>query len=503
MRSEILRLERINCRQDNKMLLKSARLNVLDAEVIGVVGMNYSGKSTLVGVAAGLTTQYEGCVVYLGKKQIITSPEHANRLGIFYVQPKSMLIERLTIEENMLIAPDKGGDMLVNRARSRTAIEQLFTQLGLWFRLDTPVAGLSFYQKFLIELARGVLCGARLIFIDSMLDGFSQQMLEQLKALFRSLSAMGVSLVLVDSGIRYLKPYCARVFVMRKGMMVGVLDRENLNEDTVVSMMLGYDMRSLKRPFPEQPSESSPGDVLMRWRNVRYKNVLHSLSFDVLSGEVVGLLNINKSSGDAVAEILTDAEDDVYGEILMRGERLRLLTAESTRKLGVAVMPAESPVFPNLTLDENISIAALRLHSRMGLFFNRRALRFEMNELIDEFLSGNAPLHTTREGMPGNRFFLRKVALCRTLISHPHLIVWMHPTLNMDDLMAAEIIGDVQKVRKKGIAQLIISTDAEFLLLVCNRILIVNYGTVERAFTITAASRDELLRQYGRSLKDL
>ena len=501
-RREILRIDRISSACDRQAVLKSARLNLLEGEIVGLAGLNDSGKTTLVGVAAGFTTQYEGTFLYLGKPTRLSSAEQAKRLGIYYIEQQSMLLDRLTIEENMLLAPGRGSSVLLHRAEGLLQVKGLFSELDLRFDLDAPAGSLTFYQKFLVELTRDVLSGAKVIIVDGVLGDLSAQMLESARALFRKLAARGIGLVLVGTGIRQLEPCCDRLFVMRGGMTVGILPRSMWSEDLIVSMMLGHDVKgSLRRTQAEPPP---PGrEVLMAWEQVYYKGVLRGIDFEVCRGEILGVLNVNKGSGAAIAEVLTEAQDEVRGRICFEGRPLDYLTTDRTRARGIAVMGEDCPLFPNLSLEENIGIAALEAHTRLKLFINRRTLRYQIGELIDAFLRSDAQPFLVHPSLSDDRLFRRKVALCRTLISGARLVVMMHPTLNMDALMAEQLAADILKTRRMDVTQMIVSTDAEFLLGVCSRILIVNHGVVESAFSITGAAHGDVMRQYGDYIKGL
>ena len=502
MNNEILRMEQICAWSNAKPILRSARFTLLAGEIVGVVGMNYSGKSALMGVAAGFTTEYTGRL-YLDDKPIhIPSSDQAKRLGIHYIEHQSMLIDRLTIEENILIAPGHS-NAIIHRNESRLDIGRLFEALGMDFHPDEPVAQLTFYQKTMLEVARGVHSGARVIILDGVLNEFSLQMFDEFARLCEKLRAMGISLVLVDNGIRYLKPFCDRIFVMREGMTAGILENKNLSDETVVSVMLGYKVRADKgaqRSFLPRTDRMRP---LLEWQHVHYKNMLHDVSFVVREGETFGLLNVNKQSGTAIKEVLTDARQPTRGKIIFDAKPLKYLTSEHTMRRGLAVLPDEGKVFANFTLEQNISIAAVRHHSRMGMFFNRRKLHYDAVELIDTFLRDMGSIGFEQNAVPDNRMLQRKVMLCRMLIARPKMIVMMHPTLNMDELMKDEVAKDIKRVHDRGVTMMLISTDVEFLLSVCDHVAIVNSGTVENDYIVTEETRTELLNQYGRYIREL
>lgn len=500
MKQELLRMEHIESYKGSKQVLRYAKINLFTDETIGIAGLNYSGKSTLAGAIAGFHPHEKGTIYYCEKETRFSSIHQSRKAGIYYIQEKSSLIPQFSIADNLFLTPQKK-EVILHREQYRKKTNDILSLLGIKEQADTTAKYLSAKYKLLTEIGIAVLNEAKIIILDNVLNKLPESSLEELKGTFQMLNSLHISIILIETGLKYLKPYSGRIFIMRNGMTVAELDQQEFEDPISVSLLTG-------EPFHQ---EFVPADVityfnkkpLLSFHNIRYKNILHKMSFEIFEGETAGILNVNKSSGNAIAALLSGTASRDEGQIFLNGIPTDYRFAEDSIVSGVAVLQEKEHIFRNFSIEENITLTALKKQKKTFARMNGSELKYISGELFHQYIKPQNHKLYIGDPVPNNRLIEKKVAFCRALASQPKLLVYCNPTQKMDVFSKKAVYDDITSLKLKKITTVVISSDVWELLQVCERIIIINEGIVDRQVPVTKENKNWLIHKFGDQIKNI
>lgn len=502
MNKEILRMEEIESYYGGERILNGARLNLFQDEIIGVTGVNYSGKSALAGGIAGFYPYANGRT-FLEEHEIkILSIEQARNVGIFYIQKKSSLIEDFTVLENLFLNVG-ARSILIQKKQIHLQCLEIMELLGIQAEISEKVETLSFKNRILVEIAKAIVYNVKILILDDVLNGMSKDALQWLAGIFLMLKSLHIGIILIDNSFSYLKPFCQRLFIMRDGKTVAVLSEQEMKEDNIISYMIGRPMETREEVIRETVTEKKNQETLLQFQNIYDCGILHGLSFQVERDTITGILNMNKHSGEALEALFLGCAVPQSGSIFLEGKEIFLESAEQALKLRIAVVPEYDRIFDELSIEENIMMSAYKKNSSFLGRLDDNEMKYLTGELFTDFIMNVYPSCEADELVPENRLIRKKVSICRAVSTAPELIVLVNPTRSLGEVFRNQIYEDMMLMKKKKISLLLISSDVKELLQVCDKIIVVNQGKAGSVFYVTDQNREELFQMYGESLKNL
>lgn len=500
MKHEILRMEKITTYSGGLKLLDHAKLNLFEGEVLGIAGLNCSGKSALVGGINGLFPYAEGVTYYFEKQIRISSVSEANSIGIFSIQSNFGLIPRFSIAENIFLKGNNRKSFFCNARYYRQQSRDILQKMGVGLSPDTPVKYLSYYEKILVEICKAVANKAKIIILDSMLSALSKNKIPFFIRIFQILKDSGISVILIEPKINLIKLFYDRLFVLRKGCTVGELKPEEFNDNKVISLMLGCPIEDGDVKTPLQGA--SEADIILSFKNVYFNHTLKGLNFDVYRNEITGILNMNKVSGAAIEGLLSGEWQPESGNIWLNDRTVKLKNTRVALKNGIGVVSEEEFLCDEMNLQENILLSAIVKKGRVFGSFGKKEFKYLKNEMISEYISRGKEIVTGEEALPVGWRMRKKVAFCRALASEPEIMVLMNPTQHIDVISKNELYEDIGSLKKRGISVLIISADIEELISICDRMIVVQNGNAIDSLCINAENVTRIIKKYGYYLKE-
>jgi len=501
MKNEILRMENIQSCKNDRRILNYAYLNLFDSETVGIVGLNNSGKSTLAGAIAGFFPHEKGSVYFCEEKVHFKTVRQAREAGIFYIQETSSLIEQFSIVENMFLNMVELPDMFLHKKSQCEQTEEILSFFQIQEDVNTPVAYLSIKNRLLVEIAKAVMHDAKIIILDNVLNKLSESSLAEFNTLFALLNSLHRGILLIDAGPKNLKPFCDRIFIMREGKTVAVLDRDEIEDDLMVSLMTGEKFIEKDKLIPSNTEVDS--QPLLHLKQIEYRDILHGIDFQISKKETVGILNVNKHSGSAIAELFMGAEEKYNGSIIYKGKEVFYTSPEHAVKDRIIVIPEKDLIFWDFTIEENITFTAIKNQRKFWGGMNEAELKYISSELFSKYIK-QLKLRLHLQGyVPKNRLVQKKIVLCRALAADPDILMIQNPTLNMDLFSKQRIYEDINQLKKTDITLLIISQDIRELLQVCDRVVVVNDGVVEEQIPVTEKHSKLLIHKFGNQIKKM
>jgi ABC-type uncharacterized transport systems, ATPase components len=450
-------------------------------EVHALLGENGAGKTTLMNVLYGLYTKDEGEIYVDGSRVEIRSPKDAIRLGIGMVHQQFKLIPRHTVLENVVLGLREAGFVL-NYRKLREVLVSTIKEYGWNLDPDAYVWQLTASQKQQVEILKLLVRKARVLILDEPTSILTPQETAQLFESIRSMAAQGMGVVLVTHKLEEVMRVCDSVTVMRRGRVVAVRRREELNAEELVTLMVG---RSIDQTYrvTARPREERVLEV----RNLRVLDdrgavAVRDVSFHVMRGEVFGIAGVSGNGQDELLEAIYGLRKVVSGKVYLNGKDVTNLPTRELVREGVSMIVPEAVkgVGLGLTVAENLLLKCYRYEpfSKWGLL-RKRFIEESAKELVERLKIVTRSVHAKASTLSGGN--LQRLIVARELFANPGrqtpvLLLASHPTKGLDVAATDYVRRLILSVRDSGAAVILLSDDLEELIALSDRIGVMYKG---------------------------
>jgi ribose transport system ATP-binding protein len=458
--------------------LSSIDVDIREGEVLGLVGANGAGKSTFIRLLAGLISPDSGTITLDGNRTEIHNPSEASELGFSFIHQELNLVPRFSSVENMTLGRPKPRRMgLIDWSTVRGEVEDVAARLGAEFDLDIPVEDLSVADRWLVSIGRALIGEARLIAMDEPTASLSAEESERLFQIVRDLSSHGIAILYVSHRLEEILQLCHRVTVFKDGRKVITRAAADLDKRQLVEAIVGAE-------FVDQeivPATPRQGSVVLDVNNVRSGNMVRGVSFQLHEGEVLGLAGLVGAGRTELARLIFGADRLDGGEIRLDGGALRLRTPADATRAGICLVPEERRS-QGIVIDRSISFninlpsfRALRWAKSLPLL-NMGEARLQATKVADrlqiKMSHVDAPV---RELSGGNQ---QKVVIGKWLGRKPRVLILDEPSRGVDVGARAEIHHIVRETAEAGAGAIVISSEIEELVGLCDRVLVMAEGKI-------------------------
>lgn len=468
-------------------------LAVRPGEIHALLGENGAGKSTLVKIIYGVLHADEGQMLWDGAPVRVNDPKAARALGIGMVFQHFSLFDSMSVLENIALGVDRVPDMAALAERVRTVSHAY----GLPLDPDRLVHTLSVGERQRIEIVRCLLQNPRLLIMDEPTSVLTPQEVARLFATLRQLAAEGCSILYISHKLQEIQALCERATILRGGKVVATCDPRQETAASMAQLMIGAELRTLARRGVAG-SRGAPRLVVEHLdlpAEGPHEVELKRIGLEVRAGEIFGIAGV---AGNGQAELMLALSGERLaahgGMIAIDGRPVGRMDAARRRELGLCCVPEERnghAAVPEMSLVEN---ALLSAHGRMGLVsggFLRlgKAERFaaQIVQAFDVRTPGTGTLARSLSG--GN---LQKFVVGREILQEPTVLVVAQPTWGVDAGAAAAIHEALSKLAARGCAVLVISQDLDELLMLTDRLAVINVGLLSDPLPTARASVEEI-----------
>lgn len=477
-------------------VLQGLDLTFRPGRVMTVMGENGAGKSTLFKVLAGQTRPSGGALYMDGAKLDLTSPRTAHHNGIYLVPQEPMLMPELTVAETMFVGrlPVKGSILKrVDWATARRQAAGVLSDLGLDIDVSHKARTLSIAQQQLVECAKALLHGCKTIFFDEPTSPLTSREVENLFGLMRRLTQDGCTLGFISHRMDEVMDISDDIAVLRDGRLVENVERPAFNRQQLLSKMVGREIKEVARRSGSSASSTVALDVKDLAHEPRFRNV----SFSLRKGEVVGLAGLVGAGRTEIAETIFGVRKPSAGEVTLNGETITGATAHDLIRKGVVYVPEDralhGAVLP-MTITENVTSGLIdRVRQTAGLLSARHENAISA-EAVRRYRIRCAGLdQPVRELSGGNQ---QKVVFAKWISTDPQVAILDEPTRGVDVGAKQEIYDLIEGMAKDGVAVLIISSEVEELVRVCDRVMSIYEGQIVAEFAGNDISAPAISRAY-------
>ncbi len=464
--------------------LRAVDFELRAGEVHALVGENGAGKSTLIKVMTGVYNADGGDVRFNGQNVSFASPLAAQAAGISTIYQEVNLIPLMSVAENLFLNREPRRAGLVDQRRLRRDATRILSDYGVNVNVARPLRSLGLGAQQMVAIARAVQLDARIVIMDEPTSSLEYREVARLLDVVRRLRDDGVAIVYVSHRLDELFQICDRVTVMRDGRVVAVRDIAELDRLSLISLMLGRDIGQVRREgvtaFDAKRAENADDSVVpvLAVEGLSRRNQLDAISLQIRPGEVVGLGGLLGSGRSETAKGIAGALKTDAGSVSVAGTALHRNSTKAAIKAGVVMLPEDRKtegIIPNLSVRENIVLAALPRLSRLGLL-NKAKQEQIVTLFMDRLkIKASGPEQKVAELSGGNQ---QKVMLARWLCLNPKVLLLDEPTRGIDVGAKAELQSLIDELAADGLGVLLISSELEELIEGSDRVVVLKEGRV-------------------------
>ncbi len=469
----ILEIKQVSKSFGGNKALSQVDLEVRQGETLALLGENGAGKSTLVKIILGVESADTGEIWFDGKLKNYSSPNAAYKDGISAMFQETSLVPQLTVLQNVYLGAEilKSFGLLDEQAMLGQ-FKKNCMDIGIHLKPNMIVSNLSAANQKLVEIIKALTKQSRFIVMDEPTDSLSPMDTEQLLKIIQNLKSKNVSVLYISHKLEEIFKVSDRITVLRDGQNVFTSQTSNSTFDEVITMMVG---ESIKINVTTE-KKAVTGSPVLKLSELSVEGILNKLSFEVHSGEVVGLTGLIGAGKTELAKVIFGLEDFDEGELFFNGTPYRPNEPNDAIKEGIYLLPEDRKT-QGLYLDFEIykNITLTNLPSFLGAFglIQHKEISVSEKLLSNMNFRGGTPSKKVRTLSGGNQ---QKVVVSKWLHRQPKLLILDEPTKGMDVKARQEIISIVKKLASDGCAVLYLSSDFNEVKLAADRILLLHGG---------------------------
>ena len=479
-------------------VLDHINLDVRRGTVMGLMGENGAGKSTMMKCLFGSYQKDEGSIFLDGKEVNFSGPKDALENGVAMVhQELNQCLERSVVDNLYLGRYPVNGMGVIDEGRMRKEAADLFRKLGMTVNLTQPMKNMSVSQRQMCEIAKAISYNAKVIVLDEPTSSLMAQEVDKLFKMMRMLKEQGIALVYISHKMDEIFEICDDVSVLRDGNLVMTKPTSDTNMNELIAAMVG---RSLDNRFP--PVDNHPGDTILSIQHLstKYAPHLQDITFDVRKGEIFGLYGLVGAGRTELLETIFGIRTRAAGRIYFRDHLMSFKSAREAMDYGFALITEErkaNGLFLKGNLTFNTTIANLNKY-KSGVALSDPKMTTATNKELKTMRTkcmGPEDLISSLSG--GNQ---QKVIFGKWLERYPQVFLMDEPTRGIDVGAKYEIYELIINMAKRGTTVIVVSSEMPEILGITNRIGVMSNGHLSGIVETKETNQEELLRLSAKYL---
>ena len=493
---EVLRMEHITKQFGSVYANRDINFDVRAGEVHTLLGENGAGKSTLMNVLFGLYQPTAGDIYVRGQKVKIDSPSQAVKLGIGMVHQHFMLVEAMTVFENIILGDTRSKGIFIDQNARKKEIMELSQKYGLDADLDQPITELAVGAQQRVEILKALYRGCDVLVLDEPTAALTDQEAEGLFEIMHKLTGEGKSVIFISHKMREVLRISDRVTILRSGQTVETVNIGDVTGEELANKMIGRELKPSQYEKIESDGEAVAVLDHVSYHKSSKHNGLNDVSLTVRRGEVVGIAGVDGNGQSQLAMLLTGNISPEEGSMSLKGTKVARFDPNGFIQENVSHIPEDrnkAGLVGNMSVSDNLVLKTTkdpRFSDANGLHLKKKAIRNYALEMQKKFdIRCSSVDQEARNLSGGNQ---QKVILARELENNPDLLVAVHPTRGLD-IGATRFVHDTMiAARDKGCGVLLISADFDEILEMSDRIIVMFEGAVMGEFPGTNPPIDQI-----------
>ncbi len=455
--------------------LDNVQFKLKRGTVHALMGENGAGKSTLMKIVAGIYTPDSGSFKLRGQDIQLKNPLDALENGIAMIHQELNLMGPMTVAENIWIRREPTNRFgLINHGEMQRRTEELFKRLSIDIDPTVEVRSLSVANRQMVEIAKAVSFNSDVLIMDEPTSALTEREVDHLFRIIRALKADGKGIIYITHKMNELFEIADEVSVFRDGKYIATKQSSELTRDDIIRMMVGRDISQM---FPKLTVPI--GDVVLSVKNLSLKGIFKDVSFDVRSGEILGIAGLVGSGRSNIAETIFGVTPASAGTISIHGKEVRMTSPSVAMEHGMAFLTEdrkETGCFLLLDIQENTQMAVLQNKYVKYGFVQQKQLAKDSNDMAATLRVRTPDMQEPIMNLSGGN--QQKVLISRWLLTRPRILILDEPTRGIDVGAKAEIHRLVSELARDGVAVIMISSEMPEVLGMSDRIMVIHEGRV-------------------------
>ena len=475
-----------------RVLYKDVNMKFTSGNIYGIIGANGAGKSTLMKCLFGIYTADSGEFILEGRKVNFTDPKQAMDNGVSMVHQELNQVHTRSVMENIWLGRFQGlPPFFVDHEEMFEETRNVFKELEIYnISPKAIISTLSVSQRQMVEIAKAVSHDSKIIVLDEPSSSLTEIEVEHLFKIINRLKKRGCGIIYISHRMSEILRISDDVTVMRDGKKVDTKPAGELTTDKIITMMVG---RELSKVFP--PKDNVPGEMILKVEGLtaQYRNV-KDVSFDLRKGEILGVAGLQGAGRTEILEGLFGLLTLKSGKIIKKGVEVKTGNPKRAMKHGFAMLTEErraTGIFGVLNIRENVTVANIKKYKRLNFYISGKKMTVDADWAIKTLRIKTPSQRTLMRALSGGN--QQKAIFGRWMLTDPDILLLDEPTRGIDVGAKYEIYQLMIDLAKQGNSIIMVSSELEELLGVCDRIMVMSGGIKTGEVDPRATTQEEIM----------
>jgi ribose transport system ATP-binding protein len=491
MKEKKLEILKLNKYFGNNKVLEDVTLTLTQDSILGLVGENGAGKSTMMNILGGNYERTSGEILIDGVPYLPNNARDAVDAGVAFIHQELNIFTNLTVAENIFLDNINERRPFFSYKEINQNATQIMNDLGIDVDVKEKLESLPMGKRQLVEIAKAVSKNARIVIFDEPTTSLSNAEKEKLFHIIRDLSKQHISMIYISHTLEDVLNICDEIAVLRDGRITAQKHTAEWTKDAIVTKMIGREIDNL---YPY--AVKNIGEVVLRTEDLTQTGVFEKVDIALKSGEITGLFGLVGAGRSELVRSMFGLDKINAGCLHVGGEKITQPNPIKSKQLGMAFVTEnrrEEGLLLNKSVKDNIVMTRLQdLSVRPGYVSDKKAER-ESQRMVDKLkIRTQDQLHQlVRELSGGNQ---QKVVIGKWLLCDPKIFILDEPTKGIDVGAKYDVYNYMNNLVAEGAAILMISSEVEELMGICDRIVVMSKGTIRGEFDRSDYDQEKILK---------
>jgi len=455
-------------------------LSVGKGQIHALLGENGAGKSTLMNIIFGIIKQDDGAIIIDGREVEINSPKEAIKYGIGMVHQHFMLINTLSVAENIILSMVDQNGILLDKANVVKHIREISEKYQLEIDPNMVVADLTVGQQQRVEIIKAVYTDCRLLILDEPTAVLTPRETEQLFEIIHQLKSEGKSVIFISHKLNEVMRISEKISVLRNGRLVAERDKDATNQKELAALMVGKEVAFVVNEHDREPGEERlvVSDLCVKGK--RHNFAVKDLNLKVRAGEIYGIAGVDGNGQSELIKAISALEKVASGSIHVKGRDMTNKKPNDVLECGVSHIPEDRQavgVFMNKSVLDNMMLHDIgKKEFKKGPFIDWALHKKRTLEKVEKYNVKTPDIWALMKSLSGGN--QQKVVIARELEKNPDLLLAVHPTRGVDIGAIEFIHKQIIEAKNRGCAVLLVSTELEEIMALSDRVGVMYDGQI-------------------------
>ena len=499
MNDIILEMRHVTKKFPGVVALNDVSIDLRKGEILGIVGENGAGRSTLMKVLSGTYTsrEYEGEVWLEGKKQIFNSVADGRNTGIAMIYQEVSAFLDSSIAENIYVG-NQPGSMFVDYKKMYDDTQKLLDMVGIEAGPKTVVRKLNSGQLQMLAILRGISTNPKILVLDEPTTALTDKEVDVLMNFLVDLKKKGVSCIYISHKMEEIYRICDRITVIRDGNVIETREtKEWNNRDELIQAMIGRKIENMYVKTPREPGEvvMEVKDLVVPHPTIRDRNIVNHVSFKLRKGEILGIGGLVGAGRSEILEgIFGKLTEGVSKTVLINGKEVNITSPKDAIASGIGFVTEERKLtgfVDTMSILHNTSLPSLPWLPKK-LFIDKKTEKEQvMKQFTDMRVKAPSVNSMVANLSGGNQ---QKVILGKWLMKNPDILFIDEPTKGIDVGTKADFYKILDDLANEGMSIVMISSDMPELVSVSDRVLVMSNGNMTGELNASEIDQANVMR---------